>query len=158
MRWFITGMCKLESTKSSKHCYKTDSLLKHWGSLLPSTGWRNLHTSNSPKTNDTLNYNYSHHLYTQSLQSLGVTDVFNGSANLTGFSTKNLFVSSFIHKSFVEVTEEGTTASAVTTGILVALSFTPRTLFHCNRPFIFLITENENKNLLFMGAYMGFTT
>lgn len=111
-----------------------------------------------PKPKAPFNYNSSLHLYTQSLQSLDVTDVFNSRlANLTGFATlapQNLFVSSFIHKSFVEVNEEGTEAAAVTVGIVQLTSFIPRTLFHCNRPFIFFIMDNENKNLLFMGAYM----
>lgn len=81
---------------------------------------------------------------------MGVTDVFNNNANLTGFSKTFLMVSGTIHKSFVEVSEEGTEASAST--VLTATRFGLEG-FQCNRPFLFLIMDKLTKNLLFMGAY-----
>lgn len=80
---------------------------------------------------------------------MGVTDMFNN-ANLTGFSNTFLRVSKIIHKSLVEVNEEGTVASAAT---VVLPNRIGSILFSCNRPFLFLIMDNESKNHLFLGAY-----
>ncbi|KAK3863549.1 hypothetical protein Pcinc_030699 [Petrolisthes cinctipes] len=96
----------------------------------------------------------------KSLMRMGVTDMFSvQKANLTGFAVlpQNLYVSKVIHKSFVEVGEEGTEAAAATVVVAVTRSGHSRVplpiQFHCNRPFIFLLRDNVTKNLLFMGTY-----
>ncbi|XP_069946105.1 leukocyte elastase inhibitor [Cherax quadricarinatus] len=96
----------------------------------------------------------------ESLKNLGINDLFNiSSANLTDFVVHEvLSVSKTIHKAFVEVSEEGTEAAAATGQIgYTRFGFgKPRNnflKFHCNRPFLFLIFDNQMKNVLFMGAY-----
>ena len=90
------------------------------------------------------------------MANLGITDLFDASlANLTGFDPRGgLSVSKAVHKSFVEVNEEGTEAAAATALIQfrVARPIGPQK-FVCNHPFMFILFDNVTKNILFMGAY-----
>ncbi|KAK4312094.1 hypothetical protein Pmani_016448 [Petrolisthes manimaculis] len=75
-------------------------------------------------------------------------------ANFTRFTSRHLSVSKIIHKCFVEVKEEGTEAAAATVVVLAEItSIFPVVMFHCNKPFIFLLMDNQYQNLLFMGAF-----
>ncbi|ROT75929.1 serine proteinase inhibitor 8 [Penaeus vannamei] len=94
------------------------------------------------------------------LQNLGIRDIFDSrKVDLTGFGPlRNITVDKVIHKAFVEVNEEGTEAAAVTAAILVFKSASSSrddlpVQFYCNRPFVFLIQDNETQNILFMGAF-----
>ncbi|KAK8741745.1 hypothetical protein OTU49_002373 [Cherax quadricarinatus] len=96
----------------------------------------------------------------EGLINLGIRDLFNSSlADLTDFVEENhLSVSKTIHKAFVEVSEEGTEAAAATALIAYTRSSFSKAYqlvhkFHCNRPFVFIIHDNQAKNVLFMGAY-----
>nr|XP_045596765.1 leukocyte elastase inhibitor-like [Procambarus clarkii]XP_045596766.1 leukocyte elastase inhibitor-like [Procambarus clarkii] len=92
----------------------------------------------------------------EGLKNLGIRDLFNSSsADLSQFSVnKELVVSKTIHKAFVEVNEEGTEAAAATAVLTYVRSgFNRAHSFVCNRPFLFLIHDNQTKNVLFMGAY-----
>lgn len=91
---------------------------------------------------------------------MGVVDLFSDAhANLTQFAkvSPNMYVSKVIHKAFVDVGEEGTEAAAATVIITATRSGHSRVPlpieFHCDRPFIFIIRDNQTKNLLFMGSY-----
>lgn len=88
---------------------------------------------------------------------MGIRDIFD--SEKVDFTTlgniRNLTLEKVIHKAFVEVNEEGTEAAAAT-----VLAFATRASrkdipvpFHCNRPFLFLIRDNETNNNLFMGVY-----
>ncbi|KAG9479334.1 hypothetical protein GDO78_012806 [Eleutherodactylus coqui] len=88
------------------------------------------------------------------LSTLGIVDLFDAArADLSGISgSQNLFLSEVIHKSFVEVNEEGTEAAAATAGIaLMCLSREEE--FNADHPFLFFIRHNESKNILFFGKY-----
>lgn len=62
------------------------------------------------------------------LEQMGLTDIFDPyRANLTGIAKYGPYLSRIIHKAKVEVTEEGTVASAVT-GRLTALTLLSRLL------------------------------
>lgn len=84
------------------------------------------------------------------LISLGMVDAFDSQkANFSGMSPSNdLVLSKVVHKSFVEVNEEGTEAAAAT-GAVVANSLPNR--FCANHPFLFFIRHNPSKSILFYG-------
>ncbi|XP_069814206.1 leukocyte elastase inhibitor [Dendropsophus ebraccatus] len=88
------------------------------------------------------------------LSALGMADIFNSScADLSGLSgSQNLFLSEVIHKSFVEVNEEGTEAAAATAGIAM-MCLSREEEFNADHPFLFYIRHNETKNILFFGKY-----
>ncbi|KAM8966458.1 leukocyte elastase inhibitor-like [Pelodytes ibericus] len=88
------------------------------------------------------------------LSRMGMVDVFSaGSADLSGISgSANLFLSEVVHKSFVEVNEEGTEAAAATAGIAMFCMLMEEE-FNADHPFIFLIRHNESKSILFLGRY-----
>ncbi|HDR00290.1 MAG TPA: serpin family protein [candidate division WOR-3 bacterium] len=69
-----------------------------------------------------------------------------------GFS---LFISEVMHKSFVEVNEEGTEAAAATSVTVTLTSMPPREerfRMVCDRPFIYLIRDDRTGALLFLGV------
>ncbi|XP_059118308.1 leukocyte elastase inhibitor [Peromyscus eremicus] len=84
---------------------------------------------------------------------LGVQDLFSsGKADLSGMSgSRDLFISKIIHKSFVEVNEEGTEAAAATGGIAMFCMLLPEEEFTVDHPFIFFIRHNPTANVLFLG-------
>ncbi|XP_062933324.1 serpin B4-like isoform X2 [Cynocephalus volans] len=87
------------------------------------------------------------------LEAMGMVDAFSpDNANLLGMSeVQNLMVSKVLHKSFVEVTEEGTQAT-VATGEEVIQIISPRSeKFLCDHPFLFFIKQNKTNNILFFG-------
>uniref|UniRef100_A0A8D1CA61 Serpin B7 n=1 Tax=Sus scrofa TaxID=9823 RepID=A0A8D1CA61_PIG len=87
------------------------------------------------------------------LKSLGMTDIFNWvKADLSGMSSaKGLYVSKVIHKSYVDVNEEGTEAAAATGDILVVKRLPIRAQFVANHPFLFFIRHIHTNTLLFCG-------
>lgn len=88
------------------------------------------------------------------LSALGMVDLFDpGHADLSGISgCQNLILSEVIHKSFVEVNEEGTEAAAATAGIAM-MCLSREEEFNADHPFLFFIRHNETKNILFFGKY-----
>jgi serpin B len=95
----------------------------------------------------------------QTLQAMGMTDVFNPSrADLAGMTSSEpgLWVSQVIQKAYVEVNEKGTEATAATTMTTSVKSrgFRPPKeppTFRADHPFLFLICESHTGSLLFMG-------
>ena len=58
---------------------------------------------------------------------------------------------SVLQKAFIEVNEEGTEAAAATVAQFVPLSASFPVPFVCDRPFLFLIRDNESRLTLFTG-------
>ncbi|XP_005861605.1 PREDICTED: serpin B11 [Myotis brandtii] len=87
------------------------------------------------------------------LKSLGMTDVFHQSkADLSGMSpAKGLYVSKVIHKSYVDVNEEGTEAAAATGDNFVMKRLPIRAQFMANHPFLFFIRHTGTNTILFCG-------
>jgi serpin B len=92
-----------------------------------------------------------------SLTALGLTDAFNAQrADFSGISSEQVFISDVIHKAFVEVNEEGTEAAAATGVLMKTTSIgAPPATFRADRPFIFMIRENETGKILFLGRVMN---
>jgi len=93
----------------------------------------------------------------QDLVNLGMGIAFDPSnADFTGINEAGqLYISFVLHKSFVEVNEEGTEAAAVTVVGVSLTSVGPAepvyVNFNVNKPFIFAIKENSTNSILFMG-------
>ncbi|NWU97671.1 SPB11 protein, partial [Upupa epops] len=87
------------------------------------------------------------------LQEMGMTDIFSESkADLSAMSsTKSLFLSNVVHKTYVEVSEEGTVAAAATGAVIVRRSLPITELFMADRPFFFFIRHNATDTILFFG-------
>jgi len=64
-------------------------------------------------------------------------------------SSANPYISLVKHKSFIEVSEEGTEAAAAT--IVEIVDESMPTTFMANRPFFFVIRDDRNGTILFMG-------
>uniref|UniRef100_A0A8C0D858 Serpin domain-containing protein n=1 Tax=Balaenoptera musculus TaxID=9771 RepID=A0A8C0D858_BALMU len=86
------------------------------------------------------------------LEALGMVDAFSeGKADFSGMTgRRDLVVSKVIHKSFVEVNEEGTEAAAAT-GVECLLSSSIPDSFHCDHPFLFFIKHKKTNSILFYG-------
>ncbi|XP_047489953.1 leukocyte elastase inhibitor A-like [Penaeus chinensis] len=93
----------------------------------------------------------------QALERMGVADLFSDRADLTNFkSDGGLQATGIIHKAVVEVDEEGAEAAAATVIFVTFSAFSPSpppVRFTCDRPFLFLIRDNDIDNILFIGAY-----
>ena len=89
------------------------------------------------------------------IYNLGMHLIFLEGGNLNGIAEDpELCVSRIIHKTFVEVNEEGTEAAAVTAIEVVATSVGPPSgpiSFFANRPFLYLIKEKSTGAILFIG-------
>ena len=66
---------------------------------------------------------------------------------------KNLYIGAVLHKTFVEINEEGTEAAAVTSIGVRATSVPPPPIpFTADRPFFFAIRDDQTETVLFMGV------
>ncbi|MHB0997975.1 MAG: serpin family protein [Armatimonadota bacterium] len=96
---------------------------------------------------------------TSVLKSLGMSDAFLPSANFSGMTDESVFISYVIHKSYLEVDEEGTEAAAATVVVMgkAAMPIAPTEKFEMivDRPFFIAIHDNETGTILFMGSIMN---
>ncbi|XP_045742266.1 serpin B7 [Mirounga angustirostris] len=86
------------------------------------------------------NYEIKHHL-----KALGLKDIFDETrADLSGIAPGGrLYVSKMMHKSYIEVTEEGTEATAAT-GIKIVEKQLPKSrVFRADHPFLFFIRKDD---------------
>lgn len=98
----------------------------------------------------------------ENLQTLGMRKAFSGGADFSGMDgTKDLLIDLVIHQAFVEVNEEGTEATGATAVSMISGSMLepePTPVFRADRPFLFLIRENETGVILFIGRLLDPTT
>ena len=89
----------------------------------------------------------------KTLADMGMPLAFTPAADFSGMTGgKDLFISDVVHKAFVEVNEEGTEAAAAT-GVAMRLTAmpTPPPVFRADRPFVFIIKDNNTGSILFIG-------
>ncbi|MCK5807742.1 serpin family protein, partial [bacterium] len=72
-----------------------------------------------------------------------------GFDKMTDPSEGNPHISNVKHKAFIEVTEEGTEAAAAT--VVEIVDECAPTTFRANSPFFFVIRDDRNGSVLFMG-------
>jgi serpin B len=85
------------------------------------------------------------------LKALGMEIAFSNFADFTNITTQfPITISDVLHKSFVQVDEEGTEAAAVTVVIFIGVGMIDEALVF-NRPFMFVVHEESSGAILFMG-------
>ncbi|MDR2834950.1 MAG: serpin family protein [Bacteroidales bacterium] len=84
---------------------------------------------------------------------LGMADAFSeAKANFKNISSKKyLLIDDVIHQTYINVNESGTEASAATAVIIREKSMPQNIIF--NKPFIFVIKDNKNGNIIFIGKF-----
>lgn len=89
------------------------------------------------------------------LRDLGMTDAFDEAcADFSGMSARReLTLSKVVHKSFVEVNEEGTEAAAATAAVMMLRCARITPSFCANRPFLFFIQHSKTNGILFCGRF-----
>jgi serpin B len=87
------------------------------------------------------------------LKSLGMSVAFSqADADFTNIDRRGqLYISEVKHKTYVQVDEEGTEAAAVTSVGVGMTSVGPNLVMRVDRPFIFVIRENNSGTILFIG-------
>jgi len=89
----------------------------------------------------------------EALATLGMGVAFDDQeADFTGmYGPGGIFIDRIIHKTFLEIDEEGTEAAAATVVAMSLTSIGGDFTIRVNRPFIFTIKENHSGTILFMG-------
>ena len=86
------------------------------------------------------------------LKTMGMGVAFGMSADFSNINgTGGLYVSRVIHKTFVEVDEQGTEAAAVTVVEIRELSIPQEFFMNVNKPFLFLIRDTVTNTIIFAG-------
>jgi serpin B len=89
------------------------------------------------------------------LTSLGMSVAFTDKADFSGITGQpDLFISDVVHKAFVAVDEEGTEAAAAT-GVIMVGAAMPANSLTIDRPFVFLIRDNQTGAILFVGRVLN---
>jgi len=91
------------------------------------------------------------------LSGIGLGIAFTDDADFSGISEIDLLISKVIHKTYIDVNEEGTEAAAVTAVEIGVTSVGPGggpIMIRLDRPFLFAITENSSKSIIFIGKMM----
>ena len=85
------------------------------------------------------------------LSAMGMQRAFTAQADFSNISEEQLFISAVKHKTFLEVTEKGTEAAAVTAVEFTNTSMPSYPFVVVDRPFLFLIREKGSGVILFAG-------
>jgi serpin B len=98
------------------------------------------------------------------LKAMGMASAFDAkTADFSGMTGgRDLFISAVLHKAFVDVNEEGTEAAAATGVVMMPMAARinpePPPVFRADHPFVFLIRDNRNGAILFLGRIVDPTT
>ena len=114
---------------------------------------QNTETANVVANIPKFGYEYSAEL-SEALKALGMPTAFSDSADFSGISGDKLLISDVLHKTKISVTEEGTRAVAAT-GVVMSAAPDGDKQVILNRPFMYMIIDNETKLPLFAGVYTG---
>ena len=89
------------------------------------------------------------------LKTIGINKAFEENAEFEKmFDNGNMWIDSSIHKTYIKVDEEGTEAAAVTALGMAGSAMPPEPIeVKFNKPFTFVIRDDANGEILFMGEY-----
>ena len=91
-------------------------------------------------------------LLNETLQHMGLKSAFSAAADFKGISAMGpLSLSIVKQKCYIDVSERGTEAAAVTSAQVRMTAVRPSEEFTVDRPFIYIIASEEGKNILFAG-------
>jgi|SRR5450631_489515 len=76
-------------------------------------------------------------------------------ADFSGMSDVPLFIGKVLQEAFIDVTEIGTEAAAATAAMMLEGGAGPRTIFHADHPFLYLIRDRKTGAVLFLGRVAG---
>jgi serpin B len=87
---------------------------------------------------------------------LGMQQAFTSNANFSNMTSENLTISNIVHKTYLDVNEQGTEATAAT-AIVIDVSALPVEVreININRPFICIIKNIATKQILFVGTIVN---
>ncbi len=89
----------------------------------------------------------------ETLKNMGMQIAFSSAADFRNLSAENVLITEVIHKTFVDVNEQGTEAAAVTLVDVGRGLVSPEDFqMIINRPFFFAISDRQTGTILFMGA------
>jgi serpin B len=95
----------------------------------------------------------------ETLAEMGMPSAFSGEADFSGMTgARDLFISDVVHKAFVAVDEEGTEAAAATAVIMAEMAAAPiedKVIMKLDRPFLFLIRDDDTGTVLFAGRLLN---
>jgi serpin B len=88
------------------------------------------------------------------LAALGMGIAFGSGADFSAMCDTPAYISKVIHKTFVEVNEEGTEAAAATAVAVAKAAMMPQETFRIvvDRPFFCALQDDRTGSLLFMGS------
>lgn len=88
------------------------------------------------------------------LKSMGIKRAFEKDAQFKKMTDGDMWITDAIHKTYIKVDEKGTEAAAVTAISMAGAALPPEPIeFKADRPFTFVIRDNANGEILFMGKY-----
>jgi serine protease inhibitor len=103
-----------------------------------------------PKFTSTLEFELS-----TILSDMGMPSAFGDGADFSGiFEKKDVFINRVVHKTYIDINEEGTEAAAVTEEefTLGGPVREPQIIkFYADHPFVFLVLDNKSGSILFVG-------
>ena len=88
----------------------------------------------------------------KTLSEIGMPLAFTNNADFSGITgDKTLHISQVLHQAVIEVSEEGTEASAATAVLTKRGMLSTTKNFNANQPFIYIIKDNSTGSILFIG-------
>ena len=93
------------------------------------------------------------------LQDMGIRTAFTSKADFSAIAEMGPLVLDMVkQKCFIEISEKGTEAAAVTSAQIRLTSALPAAripVMRVDRPFVFVIADNDSKNILFAGKIVN---